>query len=134
MTDTHPDYSYESVRAEADGHAFDLDENHFYRLSYGDFGWFQDMGWPRRGGPDPERATDVLVGITIYHRTANGKACGGFVRFAQEKRADGTWREGPPIWTVESPWLTISPSVLDKGEDGCGGDHGFIKNNVWIPA
>lgn len=65
-------------------------------------------------------------GAFVHHKKADGSSCSGSIVFDSEAaRFNG--REG---WQVES-WepLTVSPSLLCS----CG-DHGYIRNGVWVPV
>lgn len=68
-------------------------------------------------------------GLIEYHRTPEGRDCGGSVLFD----LDGIRHAFPdrPVWTVES-WdpLTLTPSILCRR---CG-HHGWIRNGVWESA
>lgn len=93
-----------------------LDADRFYTLAVGSY----------------STRADNLVGCILWHRCADGvRVCGGFVRFVVEPE-----KPEKPVWTVESiDPLTISPSVLCRGEDGdCGGTHGFIRHGRWEAA
>jgi hypothetical protein len=69
------------------------------------------------------------VGIIFWHRAQDGRACGGYVNF------DPDSEKARATWTVESEEpLTISPSVLCNGAHGCGGYHGWIRNDAWESA
>ncbi len=108
--------TYEEALSERGEKAHVLDADHFYTLAVGSY----------------STRADNLVGCILWHRCADGiRACGGFVRFEPEPD-----RPDKPLWTVQSiEPLTISPSVLCKGEYGdCGGAHGFIRGGVWVPA
>lgn len=68
-------------------------------------------------------------GLIEYHRTPEGRECGGSVLFD----LDGV-REAFPdraVWTVESlEPLTLSPSILCRR---CG-NHGYVRAGKWVPA
>jgi hypothetical protein len=97
---------------------------------YGDDANYPDQGWARRGGSDSARATDVLVGIILWHKAQDGQACGGVCHFVR-----GSGDQDRPEWQVETlDPLTISPSVLCDGKYGCGGTHGFVRLGKWTPA
>ncbi len=67
------------------------------------------------------------VGIIFWHRSNDGRACGGYVNFDPERNRE--------TWTVEElDPLTISPSILCNGKHGCGGFHGFIRGGKWVSA
>jgi hypothetical protein len=119
-------YTWEEALAARREKAHMLDASHFYTRVYGDPDRFPDRGWPR--GPTGL----VLVGIILWHRATDGQACGGYVCFA---RGEDDEKRNRPTWTVESlEPLTISPSVLCKGDYGCGGTHGFIREGKWVSA
>lgn len=70
------------------------------------------------------------AGYTQFHRQAdNGRECGSAGMFD----LPGIREHFPEraLWQVES-WepLTLSPSML------CGacGNHGFVRNGLWVPA
>lgn len=81
-------------------------------------------------------------GAFIRHTKPDGESCEAAIQFDGEwqrkvhaiNSKDATDQGRTPLpyvaWKVES-WepLTISPSLLC----GCG-DHGFIRNGVWVPA
>lgn len=79
--------------------------------------------------PDTDR-----YGASIYFPDG----CGGAITFEgpvslkHNEAARAAGRREQPLWTVES-WdpLTISPSVLDHGSNGCSGHHGYIRNGRW---
>lgn len=80
--------------------------------------------------PDGKR----LAGFIIDHLSAMNPAtqCTGYVAV---RATEDDVRYGRAVWTMESPAegeagpLTLSPSILCA----CG-DHGFIRESVWIPA
>lgn len=101
-----------------------LDLGHGHAIKW--CGWYPD----RDLNPQYASLPDVdKWGLTIYHTTPSGQPCAGFVTLDGDVQ-----RQVEPNrtnrWTVES-WepLTLSPSVLCS----CG-DHGFIRNGVWVPA
>lgn len=68
-------------------------------------------------------------GLIEYHRTPEGRECGGSVLFD----LDGIRHAFPdrPVWTVESlDPLTLAPSILCRR---CG-HHGWIRLGRWEPA
>ncbi len=63
------------------------------------------------------------VGITEWHKTADGAWCAGFVPFHSYDQQHG--------WAVESiEPLTLSPSLLCR----LCGSHGFIRDGRWVEA
>lgn len=91
------------------------------------FAWAPDRELnPHRAHlPDVER-----YGAAIDHPRPDGTGpCSGHVTFAGDVQREIDERR--TTWTVES-WepLTISPSVLCRT---CG-DHGWIRDGMWIPA
>lgn len=100
----------------------DLGHRHFARF----VGWASDRDLnPRHDGlPDVER-----WGIEIEHPRQDGSGpCVGFATFDGDVQRQV--HPQIPKWTVESiDPLTISPSVLCS----CG-DHGFIRQGLWVPA
>lgn len=114
--------SYAVALAERAGKARVIGPDHFYTLIYGDPEHFPDKGWPR--SPDGL----LLVGIIFWHRGTEDQGCGGYVCFAR-----GHSEPDRPEWTVVSlEPLTLDPSIECKGQYGCGGTHGHIRNGAWI--
>lgn len=100
--------------------AIDIGHDHF--ITY--FEWAPDrtLNHQYEGIADEDRC-----GVMMYHKTPEGRYCGGGVTF--ETPAMRAVHRGP-MWKVESEEpLTLSPSILCS----CG-DHGFIRDGRWHPA
>ena len=74
---------------------------------------------------------DPHSGIDYYHKTPDGRECGGFITIT-----DSAWAREFAHGTIET-WdliskepLTLSPSLLCRA---CG-DHGFIRDGRWVKA
>lgn len=100
-----------------------------FDLGHGHWGLYSAWAPDRKLNPQFAMWPDVEKwGLTIYHDNPQGGPCAGFVTFAGDVQ-----RQVSPdqvTWSVIS-WepLTIAPSVLCS----CG-DHGFIREGVWVPA
>lgn len=105
----------------------DLDLGHDHYGIF--FGWYPD----RELNPHTAHLPDVeRYGLEIIHPSADparlGKPCAGYITFAGPVQQEIAPNQA--TWDVLS-WspLTLSPSVLCS----CG-DHGYIRNGVWVPA
>ena len=69
------------------------------------------------------------VGIIVGHHRPDGEECEGAILF--DLPGVQAAFPGRHVWRVDS-WepLTLSPSIQDKG---CG-DHGYIREGLWVPA
>lgn len=71
--------------------------------------------------------SDRPSGVDVHHATPDGQPCIGWVPLDVP---DNDYLPAERKWQVEA-WepLTLSPSLLC----GCG-DHGYIRDGVWVPA
>ena len=68
-------------------------------------------------------ADEAVAGLIVHEKAGMPHGyCGGSITFDEGY--------GPPVWTVES-WspMTLRPSLLCH----CG-DHGWIRNGLWVRA
>jgi hypothetical protein len=73
---------------------------------------------------------DPNSGIDYYHKTPEGKPCGGFITITGSAWAKEFSPGSIVTWElVSADPLTLSPSLLCE----CG-DHGFIREGKWVPA
>lgn len=86
-----------------------------------------DLGEGRRLLPICLEDDGPTVGYIEEHPDARDRSqmCAGVVYIAEHPE------HGRPRWTVEqADPLTLSPSILCRT---CG-NHGFVRNGVWVPA
>jgi hypothetical protein len=104
--------------------AADVDLGLDHRLFYCQWAPDRDLNPQYEGVPDVARYAAI-----IEHLNPAGEPCAGCVTFD----GDVARQIEPPtrhMWQVEqADPLTISPSVLCQ----CG-DHGFIRDGLWVPA
>ncbi len=87
-----------------------------------DIGHDHRMSYFTAGDVDP-------LGLHVEHLTPEGKRCLGYITFDVDGAED--YARPDQMWEVQS-WepLTVTPSLL------CNicGDHGFIRDGLWVPA
>ena len=102
----------------------DLDLGHNHTLQFYSFAPDRVLNPQYTDLPDIEKH-----GAIITHRKVDGSPCSGNITFDDvvSQRLDPPH----PRWTVVN-WepLTLVPSILCRA---CG-DHGWIRNGVWVPA
>jgi len=105
----------------------DLGSGHSYTLSYG-----RPADWPNDGSFFAQDEVDGdLLGILEYHpKPDGGEHCAGFVPFA------GYGDHGDrPQWQVLSlDPLHLEPSILCSPDKGGCGNHGWIRDGMWVEA